>query len=81
MIRKLVCFAMIMIAINSYWENKIKLVLNDCCEFVSDQGKNFVVIEYPGKTAHEIFDGINTNIVKIFIIVFQHKLDKSSLLR
>ena len=55
---------MIMIAINAYCENKIKLVLNDSCEFVSDQGKNFVVIEYPGKTAHEIFDGINTNIVK-----------------
>lgn len=44
----------------------IKLVLNDSCDFVSNDGKDYVVIEYPGKTAHEIYEGIQANVVKYF---------------
>ena len=44
----------------------IKLVLNDSCEFVSQDGKSYIVLEYPGKTAHDIYDGILTNVVKYF---------------
>lgn len=44
----------------------IKLVLNDSCEFVSQDGKSYIVLEYPGKTAHEIYEGILTNVVKCF---------------
>ncbi len=44
----------------------IKLAINDSCEFVSQDGKPYIVVEYPGKSAHEIYDGILTNIVKYF---------------
>lgn len=44
----------------------IKLVLNDSCEFISQDGKSYIVLEYPGKTAHDIYDGILTNVVKYF---------------
>lgn len=53
-----------------FWELKaqtnIKLELNDSCEFVSTDGKPYIIVEYPGKTAHEIYDGIYTNIVKTY---------------
>lgn len=44
----------------------IKLVINDSCDFVSQDGKSYIVVEYPGKTAHDIYDGILTNVVKYF---------------
>lgn len=44
----------------------IKLAINDSCEFVSQDGKSYIIVEYPGKTAHEIYEGISTNIVKYF---------------
>lgn len=47
-------------------QTNIKLELNDSCDFVSTDGKTYIIVEYPGKTAHEIYDGIYTNIVKIY---------------
>lgn len=44
----------------------IKLSINDSCDFVSQDGKSYIVVEYPGKTAHDIYDGILTNVVKYF---------------
>lgn len=44
----------------------IKLAINDSCDFVSHDGKSYIVVEYPGKTAHDIYDGILTNVVKYF---------------
>lgn len=47
-------------------QTNIKLELNDSCEFVSTEGKSYIIVEYPGKTAHEIYEGIYTNIVKMY---------------
>lgn len=44
----------------------IKLAINDSCDFVSQDGKSYIVVEYPGKTAHDIYNGILTNVVKYF---------------
>lgn len=51
---------------NSISAQNIKLTLNDSCDFVSIEGKNYFIVEYPGKTAHEIYEGIYTNIVKTY---------------
>lgn len=48
------------------YSQSIKLELNDSCEFVTSDGKSYFIAEYPGKTAHEIYEGIYTNIVKTY---------------
>lgn len=48
------------------YSQNIKLELNDSCEFVSPDGKSYLIVEYPGKTAHEIYEGIYTNVVKYY---------------
>lgn len=60
----LLCITFCFLKLNA--QTNIKLELNDSCEFVSTDGKNYVIVEYPGKTAHEIYDGIYTNIVKTY---------------
>lgn len=65
-IKKLLLSFVLSLACFSVNAQDIKLAINDSCEFVSNDGKDYVVIEYPGKTAHEIFEGIQTNVVKYF---------------
>lgn len=65
-IKKLLLSFVVSLACFSVNAQDIKLAINDSCEFVSNDGKDYVVIEYPGKTAHEIFEGIQTNVVKYF---------------
>ena len=65
-IKKLLLLFVVSLACFSVNAQDIKLAINDSCEFVSNDGKDYVVIEYPGKTAHEIFEGIQTNVVKYF---------------
>lgn len=48
------------------YSQNIKLELNDSCEFVTSDDKSYFIVEYPGKTAHEIYEGLYTNIVKIY---------------
>lgn len=63
--RTFICIIALLITSNISAQN-IKLALNDSCDFVSEEGKNYFIVEYPGKTAHEIYEGIYTNIVKIY---------------
>lgn len=65
-IKKLLLSFVVSLACFSVNAQDIKLAINDSCEFVSNDGKDYVVIEYPGKTAHDIFEGIQTNVVKYF---------------
>lgn len=65
-IKKLLLSFVVSLACFSAYAQDIKLSINDSCEFVSNEGKSYVIIEYPGKTAHEIYEGIQTNVVKFF---------------
>lgn len=65
-IKKLLLSFVLSLACFSVNAQDIKLAINDSCEFVSNDGKDYVVIEYPGKTAHEIYEGIQANVVKYF---------------
>lgn len=58
-------FILLLTNIVAYGQD-IKIAIDDSCNIVSADGKQYVVVEYPGKTAHEIFEGISTNIVKYY---------------
>lgn len=56
----------LMTTLYGFSQNRIEFVLNDSCEFVSKTGDDYIVVEYPNMSAHEIYVELNKRIIRFY---------------
>ena len=63
------CFFLLLILMSTFSYSQtpnFNLSFSKDCRYITEDGKDYIIIEYPNKSAHEIYEALNSNIVKLF---------------